>query len=63
MRGGDSGEAVRVGLGLPVVAAQQHPRPRDTGDESREQQGGDDPVDDRVETVGVERAGGVDGVE
>jgi hypothetical protein len=61
--GRDPGEAVRVGLGLPGVAAQHDPHPDDPGGESAEQCRADEPVDDRVEPVGTERGRGVGGVE
>ena len=61
--GRDPGQSVRVGLGLPRVAAQHDPHPDDPGSESAEQCRADKPVDDRVETVGTERGRWIAGVE
>jgi hypothetical protein len=63
MAGRDPGQSVRVGLGLPRVAAQHDPDPDDPGGESAEQRRADEPVHDRVEPVGTERGRRVAGVE
>ena len=56
------GEPVRVGLGLARIAAQDDPHPDSGGGEPAEQ-GADQPVEERVESVCFERGGGVGGVE
>jgi hypothetical protein len=61
--GGDAGDAIRVGAGLPAVIAHRTPQPPTERPGGEDHDGGGDPVRRWVESWRVERPGRVSGVE